>query len=175
MSNPLFRYVDAKCLPTKADKRSGEHRYTDKAVAEMQRAIRDALRSDDPLPAEMQHDLAFAFEFLCEGVAADLLTPVKRPGGRESPIAKKTQEEAIRYLRWAEDGRIADPNPVATVALSFQVDKRTVRNWRSNWENRAAPPVLDELGAEQVIRIMKAAGSQYRRFISKRAKGPKHG
>lgn len=70
------------------------------AVRLMQRAVLDALRSGTPLPDEMRLHLCLAFEYLCNGVAFDLETPVKQPGGRESPIAKQTQEDAIRYLRW---------------------------------------------------------------------------
>jgi hypothetical protein len=171
---PLTRYLDAKCLDTVADERTGEHRHTVEAIAEMQRAILDALQSGEPLNAEMRQDLAFAFEYLCAGIAADLLTPTKRPGGREPPIAKKMQEAAIRYLRWVEDGRIADANPVATVAQSYQVEARTVRNWRSHWQDRPAPSLHDDYGPEQVTRFMKVVGGQYRRFIPKPAKGSKH-
>lgn len=57
------------------DKRTGEHRRTAEALAEMQRAILGALQGGEPLDAEMRQDLAFAFEYLCAGIAADLLTP----------------------------------------------------------------------------------------------------
>lgn len=170
---PLTRYLDAKLLPTQADEITGEHGHTAEALAEMQRAILDALRSTEPLDGEMRRDLAFAFEYLCAGIAADLLTPTKRPGGREPPIAKKMQEAAIRYLRWVEDGRIADANPVATVARSYKVEARTVRNWRAQWQGKPAPSLYDDYGPDQVASFMQAVGGQYRRFIPKPARGPK--
>jgi hypothetical protein len=166
-------YLDAKSLPTQKDESTGEHRYTVEAIAKLQMAILDALRSDAPLPDEMRQDLAFSFEYLCEGVAADLLTPIKRRGGREPPIAKKMQEAAIRYLRWVESGRIADAEPIATVSMSFQVEQRTVRNWRASWRDRPTPSLHDDYGPEHVTMFMKAIGGQYRRFIPKPAKGPK--
>ena len=153
------RYLDAKCLPTPDGK------YTPDALNEMQQAILDVLRSDDPLPDEMRRDLAFAFEYLCAGITYDLLTPIKRPGGRKPPIGKHMQEAAIRYLRWVEDGRISDPRPIATVAQAYQVEERTVRNWRDAWRERPTPSLDDAFGHEQVTEFMKVTGKKYRRFI----------
>lgn len=164
-SKAYRHYLDAKCLPTP------DGRYTPDAVVGMQQAILGVLRSNDQLPNEMRQDLAFAFEHLCTGIAVDLLTPTKRPGGREPPIAKIMQEAAIRYLRWVDDGRLTDARPIATVAQSFQVAERTVRNWRKSWIGRPTPSLHDDFGQEEVTMIMKATGKQYRRFIPKPKKG----
>ena len=158
-------YLDAKSLPTPDGK------YSSDALSKMQLAFRDALRGDGQLPDEMRQELAFAFEYLCAGIAVDLLLPVKRPGGREAPIAKHMQEAAIRYLRWVEDGRIVDAKLIATVAQSFDVDQRTVRNWRTSWRDRPTPGLYEEYGANEVTNFMKATGKQYRRFIPKPKKG----
>lgn len=155
------RYLDAKCLPTPDGK------YTPDALYEMQQAMLDALRSDDPLSGEMQSDLAFAFEYLCAGFTFDLLKPVKRSGGSKPPIAKYLQAAAIRYLRWVEDGHISDPRPIATIAEAYQVAERTVREWRKAWRERPTPSLDDAFGAEQVTGFMKGAGKQYPRFIPK--------
>ncbi len=107
------------------------------------------------------------FESVCEGIADDLLTPVKRAGGREAPIAKHTHQAAIQYLRWCADGRINDANAVRTVANAYDIDERTVRAWRAKWRDSPTPALFDEYGPEQVTKFMKATGKVYRRFIPK--------
>ena len=153
------RYLDARY--------SSIAESTPAEVLAMQRAMLDALRATDPLPTEMRQHLAIAFEYLCEGIAFDLLTPIKRRGGREPPIAKHAQEAAIRYLRWCNDGRIADASPVNEVANAYAVSTRTVCNWCRAWEGKPTPPLFEEWGAEQVTAFMKAAGKAYRRFVPK--------
>ncbi len=174
-------YLDAKwCLPTVLDEETGEHRYTPEAIGGMQRAILYALRADGPLPEEIRMDLAFAFEEICAGIFSDLLTPVKRGGGRERPIAKHMQADAIRYLRWVEDGRIQDRSPTKTVAEAYEVGERTVRNWQTAWGDIPTPSINEVLGevadkpgidyeklAYLVTRFMKVSGKQYRRFVPK--------
>lgn len=149
----------------------------------------DALRAGEPLPNEMRVHLAFAFEYLCKGIAYDLLTPVKRPGGREAPIATHAQKEAIRYLRWCEDGRIQDANAVRSVANAYDVEERTVRGWRTKWKNNPTPELFEECGdsgecgdtekdtpkseliekrrAKVATDLMNFSGGAYRRFIPK--------
>ena len=164
MSRPLSpyrRYIDARCLPTPDAKHAAD------AVQAMQSAMLDALRGTAPLPEEMRLHLALAFEYLCAGVEFDLVTPVKKPGGREAPIAKIAQEDGIRYLRWCEAGRIADAAPVNTVAAAYSVEPRTVRGWRAAWLDRATPPLAKGLGFEQVIDFMRISGRAYRRFVDK--------
>lgn len=159
-------YLDAKCLPTIPNE-TGEHRYTPEAISKMQLAILDALRSDGPIPGEIRDHLAFAFEDICEGFTSDLLSPVKRGGGRERPFAKKLQAVAIRYLRWVEDGRIDDRRPTATVAEAYDVTTKTVRNWKKAWNETPIPESYEEYGPDAVTRFMRATGKQYRRFIPK--------
>ena len=165
-------YLDAKCLPTR-ESETGEPRYTPKAIDGMQRAILDTLRADGPIPDEIRDHLAYAFEDVCAGIESDLLSPVKRGGGRERPIAKRLQAAAIRYLRWVADGRIEDSRPTATVAEAYGVTDRTVRGWNEAWRALPTPELADEFGADAVARFMRATGGQYRRFIPKPAKGPK--
>ncbi len=137
------------------------------AVAEMQAAMLDALRSGAHLPDEMRVHLALAFEYLCAGVAFDLLTPIKHPGGREPPILKHAQEDGIRYLRWCADGRIADAAPSSTVATAYGVSTATVRNWRTAWADRPTPLLFEDYGAEQVADFMRVSGKAYQRFKPK--------
>lgn len=164
-------YLDAKCLPT-SERETGEHRYKPEAIEGMQRAILDALRADGQLPGEIRNHLAFAFEEVCTGIESDLLSPVKRGGGRERPIAKHMQAAGIRYLRWVEDGRIEDERPTATVASAYGVTDRTVRFWKSAWRTLPTPGLCDEFGADAVVKFMKATGGQYHRFIKKPAVNP---
>ncbi len=158
MSAAYRRYVDARCLPTP----NGE--YTPEALREMQAAMLDALRSGPDLPDEMRLHLALAFEYLCAGVAFDLVTPVKAPGGREPPILKHTQEDGIRFLRWCADGRIVDATPSSTVATAYGVSTATVRNWRKAWQGLPTPPLFEDYGAEQVADFMRISGKAYQRF-----------
>ena len=131
--SPYRRYVDARCMPTPDAKHAAD------AVQAMQAAMLDALRGPGPLPDEMRLHLALAFEYLCAGIEFDLVTPVRKPGGREAPIAKHAQEDGIRYLRWCEEGRIADSSPVKTIAAAYSVEPRTVRGWRAAWHDRPTP------------------------------------
>lgn len=149
--------------------------YTPGALKEMQAAMLDALQSSDPLPEEMRLHLCFGLEHLCAGVAFDLFTPVKRPGGREPPILKKTQEAAIRYLHWCKDGRINDKSPTSTVGTAYGVNTRTVSNWLKAWGERPTPPLkpIENYGevdqaaeAARVARFMSISGTQYPRFKS---------
>jgi hypothetical protein len=133
----------------------------------MQRAILDALRADGPIPGEIRDHLAFAFEDICAGIESDLLSPVKRGGGRERPIAKHMQAAAIRYLRWVADGRIEDKRATATVAEAYGVTDRTVRGWNKAWRELPTPGLAEEFGADEVARFMRAIGGQYHRFIKK--------
>lgn len=156
------RYLDARDLsrPVGAE-------WTPAELREMQLAMLDALRSGEPLPDEMRLHLAFAFEYLCDGITFDLLTPIKRPGGREPPIAKRTQDGAIRYLRWCEDGRIADAAAVRTVAAAYGVRDRTVRLWRTAWAAKPAPTLHEDYGTDEVAEFMRIDGRAYRRFVKK--------
>lgn len=152
------RYLDAISLKTAGGQ------YQPEAIREMQAAFLDALRTPGPLPNEMRLHLAWAFEHLCTGIAYDVLAPVKRPGGRELPIAKTTQESGIRYLRWCGDGRIQDGSSTSTVATSYGVSTRTVRNWYAAWNDRPTPPLFEEYGPAQVEKFMRLDGAAYQRF-----------
>lgn len=164
-------YLDAKCLPTRGSE-TGEHCYTPEAIEGMQRAILNALRADGPIPSEIRDHLAFAFEEICAGIKSDLLSPVKRGGGRERPIAKHMQAAAIRYLRWVEEGRIQDKRPTATVAEAYDVTDSAVRGWKRAWRTLPTPGIADEFGTNEVAKFMRATGRQYRRFIKKPAANP---
>jgi hypothetical protein len=165
--DPYAAYLDAKTLPTVEDPQTGEHRYSAEAVFGMQRAILAALKSEAALPVEIRAHLAIAFEELCAGIASDLLTPLKHAGGRERPIAKHLQADAVRYLRWVEDGRIDDPAPTKTVAAAYGVDARTARNWQRVWHNQPTPPLFEEYGPDMVTALMRISGRAYRRFLPK--------
>jgi len=164
------RYLGARCMPTP----DGE--YSPAAVGEMQAAMLDALLSGAPLPDEMRLHLCLAFEYLREGLEFDLVMPAQRRGGREPLIAKKTQEEAIRYLRWCDEGRIADSSPPSTVGTAYGVSTRTVLNWRKGWGDKPTPSLLpmghygevdQDAEASLVGKLMRSGGKQYQRFKPK--------
>lgn len=163
LQTPYGRYLDAKVVRLETGK------FSPDVVEEMQRAFLDALRSKSLLPDEMQVELAFAFEQVCAGIESELLTPIKRPGGREPPIAKHLQSDAIRYLRWCADGRISDTSPTKTVADAYSVDTRTIRGWLTAWKDKPTPVIFEDYGAKQVAAFMKASGKQYKRFLPRAA------
>lgn len=175
MASPICKayaaYLDAKCLPT-SESETGEHCYTPEAIEGMQRAILNALQADGPIPGEIRAHLAFAFEEVCAGIESDLLSPVKRGGGRERPIAKHMQAAAIRYLRWVEEGRIQDNRPTATVAEAYGVTDSAVRGWKRAWRTLPTPGLTEEFGADEVAKFMQKTGGQYHRFIKKPAVNP---
>ncbi|MDI6747928.1 MAG: nucleoside 2-deoxyribosyltransferase [Rhodocyclaceae bacterium] len=77
------------------------------------------------------------------------------------PRERLAHEAAIRYLRWAEEGRIADRTPLATIAHQFKVDEATVQQWVAAWSGIALPAAEGYL-PEDVIRKMKISGRQFR-------------
>lgn len=107
---------------------------------------------------------------IVEGGLEDCLKQL-RGGGRETaapmaslpenPLARKAIEAAIRYLRWAEEGRIADGNAIATVAEQFKVREETVREWLDAWSGISLASHAD-LRPDDVARQMKISGRQYR-------------
>lgn len=110
----------------------------------MQHAIFDTLRSGAQLPGDMRHDLVCAFEELVRGLQPALLTAQRGPGRPSHPINKHLRREAVRYLRWVADGRIADANPLAAVARSFGVHKKTVELWLDEWDGVEIQPLVFE-------------------------------
>lgn len=114
----------------------------------------DALRSDDPLPKEMQRDLAFAYESLLAGMVDDLLKPEILYGARVPLITKHLQKEAIRYLRWVEDGRIDDADPIATVAQAYQLGEKAIEKWCKEWSEQPTPSFDYVFARERVPDIM---------------------
>lgn len=151
--NVYSRYLDAKCRPTP------NGRYSTSALADMQLAIRDAFKGDGPLPSEMRRDLLFAFDDLCAGIANELLMLPFR--GTMKPIRRHLQEDAIRYLRWVEDGRISDPLAVHNVAQWYGVSERTVRRWVSDWGVKPTPGLHGDFGKDLVITAAKESGARY--------------
>lgn len=146
------RYVDAKCLPTPDGK------YTSEAMIEMRHAMLDALQSDEPLPAEMQRDLAIAYKSLFAGMVDDLLKPDTKYGTREPLIFEQLRIDAIRYLHWVEDGRIDDADPIATVAQAYQLGKKAIKNWRDEWCKKPTPSFNYVFAQEPIPGFLKANG-----------------
>lgn len=126
-------------------------------TSKMQFAVLQALKSGEPLPDEIRRDLAIAFEDLCAGVASDLLTPVRQRGRPHRPIKRHLQEAAIRYLRWVEDGRIADNQAIKTVASRYRVTEQTVITWQRNWEGKPTPFIAAELVEEEAESVEREA------------------
>lgn len=161
---PATLGLDGWIVPPGQPLENGDPEHSPEAVEEMQAAILDALRTGEPLPLEMRHHLAIAFEYLQAGIAHLLLTPVKRAGGREAPILKHLQIDALRYLRWCEDGRISDVRPFSTVGTTFGVSTKTAGNWSRTWKDVTLPPAPAHFGGPEVANALKTSGAAYQRF-----------
>lgn len=98
-----------------------------------------------------------------EGSPSDLPMPVKPSGVPDDPAINSAQEAAIRYLRWAGDGRISDQNPIETVAGQYEVKPETVQQWTDAWSEISTASQV-EYRPDDVIRQMKIKGRHYRRF-----------
>ncbi len=79
----------------------------------------------------------------------------------DNPLARKAIEAAIRYLRWVEEGRIADTGAIATVADQYKVRESVVREWIDAWSGVSLASSAD-LRPDDVARQMKISGRQYR-------------
>jgi len=77
------------------------------------------------------------------------------------PLARKSVEAAIRYLRWVADGKITDGNAVATVADQYKVREETVGAWIDAWSGITLTSSAD-YRPDDTIRQMKISGRQYR-------------
>ncbi|MGX6570425.1 hypothetical protein [Cupriavidus necator] len=162
--SPYAQYLRAK------EKRLETGAFSRDIVRTMQQAFARALKSGEPMPEEMLVELRFAFEDLCAGIKPDLFSVIAA-GGAEPPIAKYLQQDGLRYIEWAQDGRIDDPTPVATVAKAYGVTQKTVRKWRQKQqEDGIALPKLVFDNAEHVRRMLKIASGQYKARIPKRGR-----
>lgn len=81
----------------------------------------------------------------------------------DNPVLRKTIEAAIRYLRWAADGAIADDNAIATVADHYKVKEEKVRRWIDDWSGVSLAS-HDDYRPDDIIRQMKISGRQFRSF-----------
>lgn len=95
------------------------------------------------------------------GAAAEPERP--SPGISGDPGARLAQEAAIRYLRWVADGRIADADPVATVADRYAVRRETVLDWIAAWSAISTASAA-EYRPDDILRQMRIGGRQYRRL-----------
>lgn len=81
--------------------------------------------------------------------------------GPNRSLARNTIEAAIRYLRWAEEGRVADTNAIATVVDQYKVKEEDVQAWIDAWSGIILVSHVD-LRPDDVMRQMKISGRQYR-------------
>lgn len=134
-------------------------------IQALQKAIRDALLSPDPLPNEIRRFLGLGIDFVCQGAEFPVFKPVAlrgKAGRPPRPDLRYIREPAIRYLRWCDEQRIDDSRPYATVSKAYGVHERTVRSWESAWSGLPVTEMFQDYGAEQVRSFMLAAGGRYR-------------
>lgn len=178
---PLARFLDVLYPPdsvkaeltehgwvvTEAKRRPNPDFLHPEDIADLQRALRDALASNQPLPPEMQRFLRVGFDFLCQGAEFPAFIPAgvsNKRGKKPRPVLRYAQEPAIRYLRWCSSGQLEDRKRYDTVAGAYGVSTRTVRAWEEAWRDCTLPDLVEGYGAEQVKSFMQAAGMSYRRL-----------
>jgi len=136
-------------------------------MAEMQMAIRDALKAPGELPDDMRVHLAWAFEQLCSGSVDRLFVPPKRKGGPTPNVfLRSLTESGVRYVMHCEGGLITDRAPQSTVAVAFGVTVKTVGSWRSKWGDEPIPP-LSESWADLAKELMLLDGERYQSLRKK--------
>ncbi len=79
----------------------------------------------------------------------------------ENPLVRKPIEAAIRYLRWVEEGKIADTEAIATVADQYKVREATVQAWIDAWSGVSLATHVD-YRADDIARQMKISGRQFK-------------
>jgi hypothetical protein len=143
----------------------GPYEYSKETIRELQLAMLEALRADEPLPNEMRRHLADAFEYVCSGLEYDLTTPCQeKKVGSYSPFIQRLKIPAIRYRRWVDDGSILDNSPNETIAEAYGVSSRSVQTWLRNMKSELIPPLYEDWNsAEQVIKLMKEYGKTFQR------------
>lgn len=70
-------------------------------------------------------------------------------------------EAAIRYLRWVEEGRLTDSDPIFTVAEQYKVRPDKVQCWIDAWSSLSLAS-HEDYRPDDVIRHMKISGRQFR-------------
>ncbi|GLS29323.1 hypothetical protein SAMN04488498_113127 [Mesorhizobium albiziae] len=119
-----------------------------------------------------QHPFQFPSDFvavLCE-IAGYLATGkipemVSAVAGRGTPAGGPREREQIElaqvYARCVREGEIVDKSPIKTIAETYGVHRRTARRWANETESR--PEVYYPGGPKRVIKMMRAAASEYAR------------
>ena len=79
----------------------------------------------------------------------------------ENPQARTSIEAAVRYLRWAEEGKIEDSQAIATVAAQYKIREDVVREWINAWSGITLA-AHSGMRPDDVMRQMKIRGRQYR-------------
>jgi hypothetical protein len=178
---PLDRFLDLLYPPDSVRAELTEHGWEVKEaqrhpdpdflhpedMADLQRAMRDALASSQPLPSEIRRFLMVGFDFLCQGAAFPAFMPAGvsgRRGKKPRPVLRYVQEPAIRYLRWCKFKQLTDDDRYGTVANAYGVSTRTVRAWEKAWSGCPLPGLVEDYGEAQVKSFMQAAGISYQRL-----------
>jgi hypothetical protein len=114
------------------------------------------------LPWPLMHILAEEAFHLANGTVTDLTSGVMAKGA-PPPGPQETMDRgiAVRYVREAKAGRVADSTPVKTVSEAFGVTRRTVQDW-VKWLSDCDEPAAF-VKAENLTEALGAAGIRYQR------------
>ncbi|VUD66367.1 hypothetical protein TDB9533_03571 [Thalassocella blandensis] len=136
-------------------------------LREKQEKILKVLQAGAELDAELQFDLMISFRELVEtGRIPELFKPTIPQ--RNSLVSEEAIKDAVRFLRWAEYGKIPEvglKEAKKLVMETFSVSRDTVKNWMIKHTNTtiADPIQLDnESLSKKVTDIMKMSAIQYR-------------
>jgi len=173
MQGPYKRYVEAVFKRLEG---GGDDSTREEIQVAMQEALLDhvAWRMDSekgkPLPQEMAFELSIYFRDIIAGHPNQYTTPiVKKPAGRHKrhPDENSCIEDAVRYLRFVDDGLIKDRHPIKTVHEHYGgtlpmggLDKRTVRRWKTFKQFDHIQP--DKTEPDLIVAKMKFSGRYYR-------------
>lgn len=109
-------------------------------------AVRDALgaycdpENRERFPPEMAFAIAQALDWILAGIEHPTwaLIQKSRPlKNRLAPQQQKARASAVRYVRAAKEGLIAEEHPTKKIALWFKVRQRSVERWVEKWKDAA--------------------------------------
>ena len=182
MKRGYKRYLDAKFIRLQGAE------FDDLAQEDIQLAMYEALQDhiawtmDDtkgkPLPQEMAFELSIYFRDIIAGFPNDYTTPIKKNKGGSMgrhPDEQACIEDAVRYLRYAEAGKINDKAPIKTVHSQYGghwaaggLARSTVQKWKK--DSRFKNIDTDKMAPGMVEDRMKFSGRYYEMTFTKFAR-----
>ncbi len=114
------------------------------------------------LPADITLIVSKLFGTLAVGNIPDPIADCAKKGRtKPGPSERRDVEIAVAYVKAAKSGMLNDRAPIANVAASYDVHRRTVQGWQASHPD--IDPVAVAHGHPEFLeRLMKGAGKRYR-------------